>query len=79
MPIFRPLIGFDKTETIALVRALGLEDQATAPYKDCCSLVATHPATRANLKTIQALEDHINIGSLVAQIAADIAVVNLAL
>ena len=79
LPIFRPLIGFDKTETIALVRALGLEDQATAPYKDCCSLVATHPATRANLKTIQALEDHINIGSLVAQIAADIAVVNLAL
>ncbi|MDZ7587397.1 MAG: tRNA uracil 4-sulfurtransferase ThiI [Patescibacteria group bacterium] len=68
IPIFRPLIGTDKKDIIDLVRQIGLYEEAITPYKDCCSLISTHPATIANLTKIQKIEKSIKIKSIINDI-----------
>ncbi len=77
IPVFRPLIGFDKNETIALVRKIGLEETVNEPYKDCCSLVSTHPATKADLTKIEKIETGIKIEDIVKEMADNAQIINL--
>lgn len=71
LPIFRPLIGMDKKDIIDLVKQIGLEAETNKPYKDCCSLISTHPATLANLSKIQILEKKIKIERIINEIVKD--------
>ena len=46
--VLRPLVTYDKVETIALARRIGTYETSVLPYEDCCSLfVPPHPATAA--------------------------------
>jgi thiamine biosynthesis protein ThiI len=48
--VLRPLVTFDKVETIEIARRIGTFDLSTLPHDDCCSLfVPAHPATNARL------------------------------
>ena len=48
-PILRPLIGFDKLETIELARRIGTYEISIRPHEDCCTLfVPRHPETRGS-------------------------------
>ncbi|MCG2691745.1 tRNA 4-thiouridine(8) synthase ThiI, partial [Microgenomates group bacterium] len=77
LPLFRPLIGMDKKDIIDLVRQIGLESETNKPYKDCCSLISTHPATRANLAKIQIIEKSIKIETITKAIVNHAAVITL--
>ena len=44
LPLFRPLVGFDKQDIIDLGIQLDLDEVANLDYKDCCSIIARHPA-----------------------------------
>ena len=77
IPIFRPLIGMDKKDIINLVRQIGLENETNQPYKDCCSLISTHPATRADLAKIQILEKKIKIDNITKEIVKNVTVISL--
>ena len=77
IPVFRPLIGNDKNETINLVRQIGLEKTVNEPYKDCCSLISTHPATRADLTKIAKIEAGIKIEAIIKDIADHAQIINL--
>lgn len=49
LPILRPLVTFDKAETIALAQRIGTFDISVRPHVDCCSLfVPDHPETHAS-------------------------------
>jgi len=49
-PIFRPLIGMDKEEIIALARRIGVYETAIEPFDDCCILFSPeHPLTKPDL------------------------------
>ena len=52
MPIFRPLIGFNKEEIIKLSRKIGTHDLSAA-VGEYCALVPNRPATRATLARIE--------------------------
>jgi thiamine biosynthesis protein ThiI len=65
LPIFRPLIAYDKQEIIDLGIELGLDEIANLAYKDCCSIVARHPATRAKLDQVLEIEDSVHIDALI--------------
>jgi thiamine biosynthesis protein ThiI len=67
MPVFRPLIGMDKVEVVQFVRDLGLYEEATADYKDCCSIIARNPAIKANMASVHALEEKLGMDALVAE------------
>ena len=66
LPIFRPLIGRDKEEIIALAKKIGTFELSILPYEDCCSLfIPAHPETKANLAIVKELETQINLEPLV--------------
>ena len=51
LPVYRPLIGMDKSEVVNLAKHVGTYDTSILPYEDCCTLfVARHPATRPSLE-----------------------------
>jgi len=77
LPIFRPLIGMDKQEIIDLVRKLDLEKTTNLAYKDCCSIISRHPATRANLSKIKQLEAIINLNQITKTIVNHVEIINL--
>lgn len=53
MPIFRPLIGFDKEEIIKIAEKIGTFETSILPYEDCCTIfVAKHPVTNPKLERI---------------------------
>ena len=53
MPVFRPLIGFDKQEIITAAQKIGTFETSIEPYEDCCTIfVAKHPVTKPQLEKI---------------------------
>lgn len=61
MPVFRPLIGFDKEEIIDKAQKIGTFETSILPYEDCCTVfVPKHPVTKPKvdkLKESEALVD----------------------
>jgi tRNA uracil 4-sulfurtransferase len=71
MTVLRPLLTYDKLETVALARKIGTYDTSIEPYDDCCSLfVPSHPATRARLVDVQAAERDLDVAAIAADLAA---------
>ncbi len=56
LPVFRPLIGFNKQEIISWARKIGTYETSIEPYKDCCALIARGPKTRARVERLHSLE-----------------------
>lgn len=52
LSIFRPLLTYDKKEIIVLAQRIGTYELSIQPYKDCCSLIARHPKTKAKLHEV---------------------------
>ncbi len=66
LPVFRPLIGMDKEEIITVARKIGTMETSILPYEDCCTVFTPrHPKTRPSLKEIEAVEQNLEIESLV--------------
>ena len=61
MPVFRPVIGFDKQEIIDLSEKIGTYETSIQPFEDCCTIfVAKHPVTKPNLNIIQREEHNLD-------------------
>ncbi len=57
MPVFRPCIGMDKAEIIALSRKIDTFETSIQPYEDCCTVFTPkHPKTRAKIEEVAAAE-----------------------
>ena len=57
IPVFRPLIGFDKHEIVDISEKIETYETSILPYEDCCTIfVAKHPVTKPNLKSIEKSE-----------------------
>ncbi|MDO5135326.1 MAG: tRNA uracil 4-sulfurtransferase ThiI [Eubacteriales bacterium] len=57
LPVYRPLIGFDKQEIVERSWKIGTYDTSVLPYEDCCTIfVAKHPVTKPNVQAIQRSE-----------------------
>ena len=57
MPVFRPVIGFDKQEIVDLSEKIGTYEASIQPFEDCCTIfVAKHPVTKPNLNVIRKSE-----------------------
>ena len=54
MPVFRPLIAFDKQDIVSISERIGTYETSILPYEDCCTIfVAKHPVTKPTLKQIE--------------------------
>lgn len=61
MPVYRPLIGFDKQEIVEISEKIDTYETSILPYEDCCTIfVAKHPVTKPNLNIIKKHEENLN-------------------
>jgi len=68
MPVFRPLIGMDKTEIMDIANKIGTYETSILPYEDCCTVFTPrHPVTRPKLDTMPKAESKLDIEALVRE------------
>ncbi|MBE6856592.1 MAG: tRNA 4-thiouridine(8) synthase ThiI [Ruminococcus sp.] len=66
MPVFRPLIGMDKTEIIEIARKIDTFDISTLPYEDCCTVFTPkHPKVRPLLEDIEKAQNSFDFEPLI--------------
>ena len=54
LPVYRPLIGFDKNEIVSVSQKIDAFETSIQPYEDCCTIfVARHPVTKPNVNVIR--------------------------
>jgi len=60
MPVYRPLIGFDKQDIVDISLKIGAYETSIQPYEDCCTIfVAKHPATKPKCEVIRKHEENL--------------------
>ena len=68
MPIFMPLIGFDKEEIVTIARKIGTMETSILPYEDCCTVFTPrHPKTKPTLAQLLDAEKNLNREELIAR------------
>ncbi len=61
LPVYRPLIGFDKQEIIRVSEKIDTYETSIQPYEDCCTIfVAKHPVTKPRLERIKKSETRLD-------------------
>lgn len=66
MPVFRPLIGMDKDEIIAISRKIDTFDISIRPFEDCCTVFTPkHPRTRPTVELLEKAEEALCVDELI--------------
>lgn len=61
MPVYRPVIGFDKQDIVNIAEKIGTYETSIQPFEDCCTIfVAKHPVTKPNIEVIRRSEERLN-------------------
>lgn len=61
LPVFRPVIAFDKQDIVDIAIKIDTYETSILPYEDCCTtFVAKHPVTKPNLNVIKKSEERLN-------------------
>ncbi len=61
LPVYRPLIGFDKKDIVEIAEQIGTFETSILPFEDCCTIfVAKHPVTKPNVKIIRRHEHNLD-------------------
>lgn len=67
MPVFRPLIGFDKEEIVDRAKAIGTFDTSILPFEDCCTVfVPQHPVTKPKVDKLRESEALVDFEPMIA-------------
>ena len=64
VPVFRPLIGMDKTEIMRIARSIGTYKLSTAGEQTSCKAAPKHPSTKADITSVLSAESRIDIDEL---------------
>ena len=68
MPVFRPMIGMDKTEIIEIARKIDTFDISIQPYEDCCTVFTPkHPKIRPQLEVIEQAQQAGDFAEMIAK------------
>lgn len=68
MPIFRPLIGFDKSDIIQKAQKIGTYEISILPHEDCCTrFMPNHPETRGKLTEVYLAEEKLDVDKLIEE------------
>ena len=58
IPVYRPVIGFDKQEIVEIAERINTFETSILPFEDCCTIfVAKHPVTKPNINIIRKSEE----------------------
>ena len=66
IPIFMPLIGFDKEEIVTIARKIGTMETSILPYEDCCTVFTPkHPKTKPTIGQLLEAEKKLDREALI--------------
>lgn len=66
LPVFRPLIAFDKEDIMEIAKKIGTYETSILPYEDCCTVfLPKYPVIKPTIKRAEYLEKFLNIDALV--------------
>lgn len=78
LPVFRPLIGMDKTEIMDIARNIDTYDTSILPYEDCCTIfLPKNPVIRPKLETVLKAEAKLDVGTLIAACIENQEIINI--
>lgn len=78
IPIFRPLLTYEKNEIVQLAKQIGTFEISIQPYKDCCSIfMAKHPTTKANLEIVESIEKRLNLKDAIGECFEKIEIIDI--
>ncbi len=80
LPVFRPVIGFDKQDIVEISQKIGAFETSIQPFEDCCTIfVAKHPVTKPILSVIEKSEKKLSekIDELVEKALETVEVINV--
>ncbi len=74
MPVFRPCIGMDKEEIVAISKKIDTYETSILPYEDCCTIfVPKHPKTRPDVEEIVEAEKALtNLDEMIERAMAEV-------
>ena len=73
LPVFRPVIGMDKEEIIAIARKIGTFETSIQPYEDCCTVFTPrHPRTKPRLAMLEEAEAALDAEALIEEAVAGV-------
>lgn len=76
LPIFRPLVAFDKEETMNLARKIGTYETSIEPFEDCCTIfLPKNPSIHPKLDKVREAEKAMDIDALVQKAIEGIEIV----
>ena len=78
LPVFRPLIGMDKTEIMDIARNIDTYDTSILPYEDCCTVfLPKNPVIRPKLETVLKAEEKLDVETLIAACIENQEIINV--
>ena len=78
LPIFRPLISFDKEDISKIAKDIGTFETSILPYEDCCTVfLPKHPVIKPKVYKCEKEESKLDIEGLVAQALENVEVVDI--
>ena len=82
MPVFRPVIAFDKNDIIEMAEKINTFETSIQPFEDCCTIfVAKHPVTKPSIEKMEASEKKLadEIDGMVARAVAEREIMDVSL
>ena len=78
MPVFRPLIAFDKIETIEIANKIDTYETSILPYEDCCTVfLPKFPVIKPRMEKVLKEESKLDVDELVESALKDVEVIEL--
>lgn len=78
LPIFRPLISFDKEDISKIAKDIGTFETSILPYEDCCTVfLPKHPVIKPKVIKCEKEESKLNIEKLINEALENVEVVEI--
>lgn len=72
LPVFRPLIGMDKSEIIEIARKIDTFETSILPYEDCCTVfLPKNPVIKPSISTAEDMEKALDLEKLISDAIAN--------
>lgn len=78
LPVFRPLVAFDKIDIIEIAKQIGTYETSILPYEDCCTVfLPKNPLIKPRIENVEKEERHLEIDKLVDEAIKNMEIVRI--
>ncbi len=78
IPVLRPLVAFDKYETIDIAKKIGTFETSIRPYEDCCTVfLPDNPVIHPNLYLVKKEQSKIDFDNIIDRALESVEVVEI--